>query len=214
MRTIRLMIFSIIFAMTACGPTEPIVNPSNPTIERSVVPTIEKAKDTMREASSKLNDQTVIISELGTDADKALEYSKYIRLYTSADERGVKLSDGLDHSLISIKDHQAYLIGSNDSLVNDMIKSSDALQEAIELGMLKDEESAKWKKTSQKKDQFILELNSRLSDEISKSTNLRLDLEDAQVYKRIIIAIGVMAFLFAVIKAALTIWSPFSRFKV
>jgi hypothetical protein len=80
--------------------------------------------------------------------------------------------------------------------------------------MLKDEESAKWKKTSQKKDQFILELNSRLSDEISKSTNLRLDLEDAQVYKRIIIAIGVMAFLFAVIKAALTIWSPFSRFKV
>lgn len=214
MRIIRLLIFSGIFFVASCIPPEPIINPSNPTIEQSVVPSIEKAKDTIGKASAKLTDQNIVITELGDDVDMALEYSKYIRFYTRADEQGVELSDNLDYSLNSIKQHQAYLIDSNDSLVNDMVKSSDALQEAVELAVLKDEESLKWQQTSQKKEVFIAELKSTLSEQVNKNTILRLDLEDAQVYKRIIIAIGAMTFLFCVIKVALKIWSPFPTFRV
>jgi hypothetical protein len=214
MRTIRLMIFSVIFALFACGPTEPVVNPSNPIIERSVVPTIEETKAVIHEATSKLNDQAIVIANLGDDVDRSLEYSKFIRFYTGVDERGVKLSDDLDYSLNTIKRYQTHLITSNDFLVNDMIKSSNALQGAMQLAARKDEESVKWQQANHNKDQVIIKLNKSLSNQINKSAALHLDLENARTYKHIVIVIGSMVFLFAIIKMALTIWSPFSKFKI
>jgi hypothetical protein len=214
MRAIRILTAAMVILLTACAPKAIITNFTDPKIEESAVPAIRKAKAVIKRASSKLGEQRTALSEMDTDIDGAFKYAQLIRLYTQIDSDGIALSDGLDHSLGAIKAQQLFLVDTNNLLVDDIVESSDALNNAIALAALKDEESVKWQENSRKKDRAISQLNAHLVVEANIATDLRLKLEDAMVYKRILIAIGVLAFSFGIIKAALTVWSPFSKFRV
>ena len=208
----RIQLLIIVLSIASCGPAPK--NPSNPTIGQSVVPAIQEVHTILDGASTKLNRQHTDIVRLGSDVDMALEYSRHIRSYTQLDKAGINISNGLDHSLESIRTHQLSLIDSNELLLSDIVRSSNTLQMATSLAILKDKESLQWQEVSKKKDQFISELNSLLKKETSKSTKLQLDLKAALVYKHAIMIVAGALFLFGVIKVAISSWSPFSKLKV
>ena len=198
----------------SCAPEKSIVTMSNPQIVQSAVASVDKAIIIQTKIKESASAQQINISAADADISRSLEYAVMIKPYTDVDGNGISLHSGLIRSLNSADTHIQQLNLSNEALIGEMFNVEKMLDQLLTYAHAKDAESAQWVKVSQNKDQMIADLKGKLDQSIERQSNLRLDLEDAAVYKRAVIALVALIFAYFLFKAIASVWSPFSKFRV
>ena len=198
----------------SCAPEKSIVTMSNPQIVQSAIASIDKAIIVQTKIKESASAQQINISAADADICRSLEYAVMIKPYTDVDGNGISLHSGLIRSLNSADTHIQQLNMSNEALIAEMFNADKILDQISIYAKAKDVESAQWVKVSQNKDQTIVDLKHKLDKSIERQTSLRLDLEDAVVYKKAVTALIALVFAYFLFKAAFSAWSPFRKFRV
>lgn len=200
--------------LQSCAPERAIPVINSPEIVPSAVLSVESAIAVQGKIKETTSAQQVNITAVDADITRSLEYAMMIKPYTDADGNGISLHRGLIRSLNSADTHIQQLNLSNEALIGEMFDVDKMLDQLLTYARAKDVESAQWVKVSQNKDQMIANLKSKLDQSIERQSMLRLDLEDAAVYKRAVIALIALIFSYFLFKAIASVWSPFAKFRV
>ena len=200
--------------LQSCAPDKSIVVMNSPQIAQSVVPSVDKAIIVQAKIKKTASSQQIDITAIDADITRSLEYAAMIKPYSDVDDNGISLHRGLIRSLNSADTHIQQLNQSNEALIGEMFNVDRMLDQILTHARAKDVESAQWVKVSQNKDQMIVDLKNKLDKSVERQASLRLDLEDAVVYKKAVIALVALVFAYFLFKAASSVWSPFGKFRV
>ena len=208
-----LLLLSVIGLLSqACAPSRAISHVKNPQIAQSVVPSVKKAITVQNETKNIVLNQSLNIDAVDADIAKSLEYAVMIKAYTDVDSNGVSLQAGLIRCLNSADSHIELLVLANTALIANDISMQNILEQAAVYAQNKDLESEQWVKTSKYKDTVIVDLTAKLEQAVEQESTLRLQLEDAAVYKKAVIALVGLIFAYFVFRAVASVWSPFGKF--
>lgn len=207
-----LLLLAVGLLSQSCVPERPIPVMNNPQIAKSVVPSVQKAIIVQQKIKDTATAQQISITAVDADITKSLEYAVMIKPYTSVDSNGVSLQTGLIRSLNSADAHIELLTVANIALVADGEAFQKILNEALVYSQNKDAESKQWLVVSAVKDEAIANLKTKLAQAVEQATSLRLELEDAAVYKKAVIALVALIFTYFVFKSVASVWSPFGKF--
>jgi hypothetical protein len=211
----RIIVLLVVGVLSqSCAPERVIPIMKNPEIAQSAVPSVQKVivvQEKIKEATAA---QQIDITAIDGDITKSLEYAVMMKPYTDVDSNGVSLHSGLVRSLNSADTHINLLNLANQVLIAEQLNADKILDQILEYSRQKDAESEQWVKVSINKDQIITELKTKLDQSIETQTTLRLDLEDAMVYKKTVIALVALLFAYFLFKAVASVWLPFGKFRV
>lgn len=209
----RILLILIVSTLSqSCAPDRAIPIIKNPEIAQSVVPSVQRAIIVQEKIKETTLAQQISITAVDADITKSLEYAVMIKPYTSVDSNGVSLQTGLIRSLNSADAHIELLTVANIALVADGEAFQKILNEALVYSQNKDAESKQWLVVSAVKDEAIANLKTKLAQAVEQATSLRLELEDAAVYKKAVIALVALIFTYFVFKSVASVWSPFGKF--
>ena len=211
----RIVVLLVVGVLSqSCAPERAIPIIKNPEIAQSVVPSVQRAIIVQAKIKETASTQQVDIEAADADITKSLEYAAMIKPYTDVDRNGISLQSGLIRSLNSADTHIELLTSANQALIADGLAAQKLFEQILTYSQAKDIESEQWVKVSDDKDRTIADLKTKLNEVVEQKTTLRLKLEDADVYKRAVIALAALIFAYFVFKAVASVWSPFGKFRV
>ena len=211
----RIIVLLVVGVLSqSCAPERVIPVMKNPEIAQSAVPSVQRAIIVQEKIKKTTSAQQIDITSIDADITKSLEYAVMIKPYTDVDSNGASLHSGLIRFLNSADTHINLLNLANRALIAEQFNAKKILDQILEYSRQKDAESEQWIKVSGNKDKAIADLETKLGYSVEQQTTLRLKLEDAEVYKKAVIALAALIFAYFVFKAAASIWSPFRKFRV
>jgi hypothetical protein len=135
-----------------------------------------------------------------------------VKPYTDVDANGTTHYSALIRYLNSADTHIQLLTAANTALIADEQSLQTLLDASLSAAQNKDAEAASLIAAAANKDLVIAEGKIKLNAALAKARVLELDLENAAAYKKGVVALVALIFLYFIFRAVASIWSPFSKF--
>ena len=207
-----ILFLALMIAVQSCAPQKETVLSSNPPVAQLVAPSVEKAIVFKEKIKKTVDAQRVNITAVDSDIKQSIAYAVLVKPYTDVDAAGAALHSGLISYLSSADTHIQLLTAANNSLIADEISLQTLLDASLAAAQNKDAEAAALVAAAANKDAVIAEGKLKLNAALAEARVLELDLENATAYKRGVIALVALIFLYFIFRAVASIWSPFSKF--
>ncbi len=207
-----ILFLALMIAVQSCAHKQETVLSSNPPVAQLVAPTIEKAIVVEVKLKKTIAAQSVNITAVDSDIKQSIQYAVLVKPYTDVDAAGASLHSGLIRYLSSADTHIQLLTAANNSLIADEQSLQTLLDDSLAAAQKKDTEAAALIAVAVNKDQVITDITVKLNGALSKERELALQLENAAAYKKGVIALVALIFLYFIFRVVVSVWSPFSKF--
>ncbi len=199
-------------AVQSCAPQKETLLLSNPPVAQLVAPSVEKAISVKNKINKTVDSQRVNITAVDSDIKQSIAYAVLVKPYTDVDANGTTHYSALIRYLNSADTHIQLLTAANTALIADEQSLQTLLDASLSAAQNKDAEAASLIAAAANKDLVIAEGKIKLNAALAKARVLELDLENAAAYKKGVVALVALIFLYFIFRAVASIWSPFSKF--
>jgi len=199
-------------AVQSCAPQKETLLLSNPPVAQLVAPSVEKAIVIKNKINKTVDTQRVNLTAVDSDIKQSIAYAALVKPYTDVDADGTTHYSALIRYLNSADTHIQLLTAANTTLIADEISLQTLLDASLSVAQNKDAEAAALVAAAANKDAVIAEGKLKLNAALAEARVLELDLENAAAYKKGVIALVALIFLYFIFRAVASIWSPFSKF--
>jgi len=206
-----ILFLALIVAVQSCAPQKETILLPNPPVAQLVSPSVKKAIDVKEKINKTVDTQRVNITAVDSDIKQSMAYALMIKPYTAADSAAAALHSTLIGYLGSADMHIQLLTATNATLIADEQSLQTLLDASLTAAQNKDAEAAALVAAAANKDAVIAESKLKLNKAYAESRALELRLENAATYKKGVIALVALIFLYFVFRAVASVWSPFSK---
>lgn len=201
----------LMVAVQSCAPQKETLLLSNPPVAQLVAPSVEKAISVKNKINKTVDIQRVNLTAVDSDIKQSIAYAVLVKPYTDVDADGVTHYSGLIRYLSSADTHIQLLTAANTALIADEQSLQTLLDASLSVAQNKDAEAAALVAAAVNKDAVIAEGKLKLNKALAEARVLELHLENAAAYKKGVIALVALIFLYFIFRAGASIWSPFSK---
>ncbi len=199
-------------AVQSCAPQKETLLLSNPPVAQLVAPSVEKAIVIKNKINKTVDTQRVNLTAVDSDIKQSIAYAALVKPYTDVDADGTTHYSALIRYLSSADTHIQLLTAANTTLIADEISLQTLLDASLAAAQNKDAEAAALVASAANKDAAIAEGKLKLNAALAEARVLELDLENAAAYKKGVVALVALIFLYFIFRAVVSIWSPFAKF--
>ncbi len=207
-----ILFLALMVAVQSCAPQKETLLLSNPPVAQLVAPSVEKAIVIKNKINKTVDTQRVNLTAVDSDIKQSIAYAALVKPYTDVDADGTTHYSALIRYLNSADTHIQLLTAANTTLIADEISLQTHLTASLAAAQNKDAEAAALVAAAANKDAVIAEGKHKLNAALAEARVLELDLENAAAYKKGVIALVALIFLYFIFRAVASIWSPFSKF--
>jgi hypothetical protein len=202
----------LMVAVQSCAPQKETLLLSNPPVAQLVAPSVEKAIVIKNKINKTVDTQRVNLTAVDSDIKQSIAYAALVKPYTDVDADGTTHYSALIRYLSSADTHIQLLTAANTTLIADEISLQTLLDASLAAAQNKDAEAAALVASAANKDAAIAEGKLKLNAALAEARVLELDLENAAAYKKGVVALVALIFLYFIFRAVVSIWSPFAKF--